>query len=609
MKFKKWLMAFIGGLLLIGMLLGGFNMIVDPFGVFGDKVLKWDSYNMVNNPRVAKIAYLDEHHEEYDSYIIGGSKSSSISPELLNKYYGDASFYSMMMYGGDFHDYEKTLYHLIDNYEVKNIVLHMSLQEIGHFHEEATDFKQSLHAKVTDEPLLPFYLKYLWLNPAYGYDKLAGFGENAIDPMAYSQIIPETGVYNKVERDKEDIDNLDEFWQNNPNFELPIGKVEGQAIDQNVESLKRMKEYAEEHGATFTFITGATYKSELQKYNMEELKEYWVKLAEVTDFWDFSGYTSMSNDPRYYYDSMHYRNSVGEMMLGYIYDDPEVYVPEEFGHYTTKDNVEEHIEKVFTPPAHITAEDGDGVNVPVLMYHHIAEDPSLLNWMIISPEKFRQDMTAIKEAGFNPIHLKDLAAYVNGEGELPEKPVVITFDDGYLSNYQYAYPVLKELNMKATIFMIGWSAGRDTHRIEGADFYPHFTWQQAQEMHASGLIELQNHSFDMHEGNDAERFAALPKEGETTGDYARAFMGDTLKIEEQIEQNVGNDVFAYAYPYGEYVLQTEQMLKDLDYDVTLSVNSGMNTIRRGDPSSLFALKRINAGTEISSSKLVEMLSE
>lgn len=609
MKFKKWLSAFLIGLFAAGGLVALFNVVVDPFGVFGDKVLDWDSYNMVNNPRVAKIAYLDEHHEMYDSFVIGGSKSSSISPELLNGYYGDASFYSMMMYGGDFHDYEKTLYYLIDQYEVENIVLHMSLQEIGHFHEEATDFKQSLHAKAAQEPLLPFYLRYLLLNPTYGYEKLEGFGKHQIDSSEYSQFIPETGVYNKEERDQEVIKDVDSFMENNPNFEIPIGQIEGVAIDRNVDALERMKDYAEQHGATFTMITGATYQSELRKYNRDELKEYWMKLAEVTDFWDFSGYTSISGDPRYYYDSMHYRNNVGEMMLGYIFDDPSVYVPKDFGHYTTKENVEEHAEKIFDPPQAMTGSTDEAIKVPILMYHHISEDPALHNSMIVSPEKFEGDMAAIKEAGFNTVHLQELVDYVYEGAELPENPLVVTFDDGYLSNYEYAYPALKELDMKATIFMIGWSVGRDKHRIEGAKFYPHFTWEQAKEMHESGHMELQSHSFDLHEDKEAARYASLPSALESTGEYAQAFKEDILYLQNEMEKNIGNEIFAYAYPYGEYELQTLQMLKELDYTVTLTVDGGINEIKRGEPASLYELKRINVGSSLPSSDLVNVLGD
>lgn len=351
MQFCKWILKFGLALVIAGLLLCGLNVVVDPFGVFGDRILKWYSYDMVNNPRVAKIGYLDQYHDNYDSFIIGGSKSSSISPALLNKYYGDASFYSMLMYGGDFHDYEKTLYYIVDHYHPKNIVLHMSLQEIGHYHETRDEIKKSMHAKVMKESQFLFYLKYLTLNPVYAYEKLEAYGKRAIDSFEYSQIIPESGVYNKVRRDAEDLSDLDKYLEANPQFKHGFGKIETVALDKNVESLRRMKEYCEERDISFMMITGATYTLEMKSYNLEDLKEYWAKLASVTDFWDFTGFTPVSDEPRNFYDVMHYRNPIGVMMLGYIFNDPNVEVPTGFGHYTTKDNVAAHAEKVFTKPS------------------------------------------------------------------------------------------------------------------------------------------------------------------------------------------------------------------------------------------------------------------
>ena len=605
MKFKKWIAAFIGGLILSTSIIAGLNYLIDPFGVFGDKLMKWDEYNIVNNPRVAKIGYLDRNHEKYDSYLLGGSKSSSISPTKLNEYYGDASFYSLLMYGGDFHDYEKQMRYVIDNFEVKNIVLHISLQEIGHYNETPTDFKQSLHAKVLDESLLKFYTKYLFLNPTYSLDKIQGKAENKIDPMAYSSINVETGVYNKTVRDQEDVTDLDTFWANNPNFELPVAPYSSEAMDKNVATLKRMKEYAEANGATFRVITGATYLTELNRYNLEDVKVYWKKLAEVTDFWDFTGYTSVTDNPRYYYDNFHYRNSVGDMMLGYVFNDPDVYVPDNFGHYTTIENVEEHAEKVFTNP--YTFINGESVNVPIVVYHHISEDKARHNTLTISPEKFESDLVAIKEAGYTTVTFKDLENYVNEGTPLPEKPIVLTFDDGYLSNYDYAYPLLQKYNMKATIFMIGWSTGRTTHRIEGAKFDPHFTYEQAKEMYDSGLVDLHNHSYDMHEGETAERYGALPKADENTAQYEQAFKSDLLKNDQLIEENIGNEVFAFSYPYGKYTVQSEQMLKDIGYTVSLTVKEGINVIKRGDATTLYGLKRINSGSDLSSAGLIERI--
>ena len=161
--------------------------------------------------------------------------------------------------------------------------------------------------------------------------------------------------------------------------------------------------------------------------------------------------------------------------------------------------------------------------------------------------------------------------------------------------------------MKAAIFMIGWSVSRETHRIEGAKFYPHFSWDQAKEMHETGLIELQSHSFDMHEGLEADRYASLPADQESTGEYAQAFKEDLLYLENEMESNIGNRVFAYSYPYGEYELQTVQMVKELGYTVTLTVAEGINEIKRGDPASLYELKRINVGSSLPGSDLVNIL--
>jgi len=113
MKPIKWFKYVIITALVSCILIFGFNFILDPFGVFGDKFLNFYAYNMNNNPRVAKIAYLETHHEAYNSYIIGGSKSSSLSPTLLNNYFEGSSFYNMLMYGGDFYDYEKTIHNQV----------------------------------------------------------------------------------------------------------------------------------------------------------------------------------------------------------------------------------------------------------------------------------------------------------------------------------------------------------------------------------------------------------------------------------------------------------------------------------------------------------------
>ena len=77
--------------------------------------------------------------------------------------------------------------------------------------------------------------------------------------------------------------------------------------------------------------------------------------------------------------------------------------------------------------------------------------------------------------------------------------MIVTFDDGYSSFYELAFPILKELSIQATVFPIGVSVGKDTYKDTGISIIPHFNWQQAQEMASSGLVSIQSHSYDMHQ--------------------------------------------------------------------------------------------------------------
>lgn len=133
----------------------------------------------------------------------------------------------------------------------------------------------------------------------------------------------------------------------------------------------------------------------------------------------------------------------------------------------------------------------DTVSVPILLYHNIADyipgepyDASLN----IPAFTFERHMKAVLNAGYTPITYEMYYRYETEGVPLPEKPILITFDDGYLSNYLYAYPILKKLNIKATIFVI------TDRRGKALSANPHFSWNQAKEMVDSGIIDIQSHT-------------------------------------------------------------------------------------------------------------------
>lgn len=210
-------------------------------------------------------------------------------------------------------------------------------------------------------------------------------------------------------------------------------------------------------------------------------------------------------------------------------------------------------------------------NIPVLLYHSVK--PELTDTdnqsMVVSTENFEKDLMYLNEKGYNTISLLELAeAYENPKIKLPKKPILITFDDGYIDNYHYAYPLLKKYNSKASIFTIVWSVGRDRFILNDNPINPHFTWEQGKEMIDSGLIELGSHTFDMHSpegisyGYENPCGLGLSQiEGESEEDYYNRILEDIQKSKEIMEENLGVEVNSLAYPYGLY---NETVIKVLD---------------------------------------------
>lgn len=608
MKFSKFIITFAASTAVFAAITAGFNIAVDPFGVFGDKIYDWYAYDMTQNPRIAKIAYLDKHHDEYDSYIIGSSKTSSYSVDKLNEYTG-AKFYNMIMYGGDLYDAEKTAEYIINNYEVKNIILNIGIEEMYKYDYEDDPTKGNLHAKVDNKNLPLFYLKYAFLNPQYSIDKINAMARRDYLPTADDVFIPETGVYNKSVRDVEHISDMSDYMDSNPNFYVyRVDNRDGSQADKAVESVRRVKELCESRGINFKLIASPLYDTEIEDYNYDDLCSYWQKLADITDIYDFTGYSPISLDARYFYDDAHFRNSVGDMVLATIFGDSNAYIPENFGHITTSENAYEYAQTVFHKPTD-SADTQYTKNVPILMYHAFGEeDPN--NGMIISAERFESQIKALTENGYTPISFEELRNYVFTNAELPEKPIVITLDDGYLSNYEIAYPILQKYNCKATIFAVGVTVGSSTYKDSGKEIFPHFSYEQAREMEQSGLIDVQSHTFDMHqvEGIDSPyRDGAVKLKGESDRDFAERFAADLEKSKSEIEQNVGNSVFALSFPKGIHSTLTDAVSRQCGFDITVTVNEGTNTIIKGLPQSLYSLNRIGMYTHLDADGLINLL--
>lgn len=603
----KWLIMFVSTVLIIAVLLCGFNILTDPFGVFGDPIMDWYSYNVTNNPRAAKIAYLDEHYAEYDSYIIGCSSTSSFPVDAFNEYL-DANFYNLIMYGADMLDVEQTVDYIIENYTVENIVLNVYIDNGVYYGDEPNKYTHSMHPNVDGTSKLEYYSRFLLLNPEYGISKIKAYREESWLSQSYDIFDVETGAYDKRRRDVEPISDISAYHKAYPVFaNYPTASYTMPYTKECMESVANIVKVCENNGVNLIVVTAPVYADWLKYFDMNDVKNFYSSLAEVTDYWDFS-YSSVSFEERYFYDSTHFRNNVGYMAAARIFDDSSIYIPSDFGHYVTAENVNDYM--VAYPYASALPEEKMSAQVPIIMYHNITDDGA--GDMDISEAEFEEHLKRLKSEGYTAVTFDMLYDYVTHGTDLPEKPVLITFDDGYMSNYERAYPLLRKYDMCATVFVIGSSVGKDTYKDTDHAITPHFNEEAMWEMIDSGVISIGSHTYDMHQAEAYEdgiaRTTMASLAGESEAEYIEAIRSDVACSKDQLRNITGEEVRILSLPQGYYNDNILAVLREEGIVMSISTDWGVATVVKGLEQSLYAMKRIGADN-MTADQLMEQISK
>ena len=220
-----------------------------------------------------------------------------------------------------------------------------------------------------------------------------------------------------------------------------------------------------------------------------------------------------------------------------------------------------------------------GFNVPVLMYHEFVTQSDLdsgvaFDEYAIWKNEFENDLVWLKANGYTTITSEELLSYMKGDATPPQKPIILTIDDGKYGVYKNAYPLLKKYNMKAVLSVIGYEIDTATanpdKRSESAA--PYCTWSEIGEMSKSGFVEIISHTQTMHYFNHDGRQGANVAEGETADKYLSAAQSDFIKINKSIKNATGKPTVAMAYPYS----------KRSDVSDTAWLESGYKILYSGD---------------------------
>lgn len=201
--------------------------------------------------------------------------------------------------------------------------------------------------------------------------------------------------------------------------------------------------------------------------------------------------------------------------------------------------------------------------VPVLMYHHFTDDGNV-NSPTVDKKDFERQMFYLYENGYTTIHLRQLGDFIDGKIKLPAKTVVITMDDGYRSNYEIAYPILKKYSMKATQFPIVSNISSSSEFTTGSPRLPHCSEAEMKEMR--DVFDFQSHTWNIHSLTEKKQSLLLETpSADVEKDFTKA--NTTLFM-------MGYSPIAFSYPYGAYNDSIKNHLKSKGIHLAVTVRPG-----------------------------------
>ncbi|APC40442.1 polysaccharide deacetylase family protein [Clostridium estertheticum] len=217
---------------------------------------------------------------------------------------------------------------------------------------------------------------------------------------------------------------------------------------------------------------------------------------------------------------------------------------------------------------HKSVDSLENKKIPILMYHSISYEKE--NILRVPKEKFRNQMKYLKDNNYTTLTLDELYSYMKTGKDLPSKPIVITFDDGYKDNYTNAYPILKKFKLKATIFVITNTIDHEKDYLTSAEI----------KLMDSNNIRIESHT-SSHEHLDQISYV----------DNLNTMKTSKIKLEKILNKKIDY----IAYPYGGYTPNTIKAAKQSGYKLAFSTEFGL--IDKSD--NIYSLGRIFVNSNFS----------
>lgn len=234
--------------------------------------------------------------------------------------------------------------------------------------------------------------------------------------------------------------------------------------------------------------------------------------------------------------------------------------------------------------------------VPVLMYHSVCK--TNVCEYVISPDRLRSDFAYIKEKGYTTVFVHDILDYCDGKTDLPPKPIVISFDDGFYNNAYYAEKIAAEFGMKITVSVVGSYVQKEEGERKRSPVYSYLNSDEITAMYKRGRVEFANHTYDMHHASKLRK-GVRKRADESTEAYAAALTADSERCRNIVRRACGYVMDVFTYPFGCYSKETPSILQDLGYRAILTCKGGVNVFYKGKTDGLRTIMRYNRSGTLS----------
>ena len=336
---KRWVLSWLALVFAAMASNAAVNYVVDPFGIFRSSFFP---YQFQINERYLKIEHLKAHHQRYDTYLFGSSRIGTMQPDVVQKYLPGSSVYNFTLASGNIYEYLLHLeYFLNQGFTVKNLLIQIDIENMARYGAHDSDNLRRLHPDVTGESEYLYLAHYL---VEFFPKNIRRKIRNNLERHDYLEYdLEDGGAWTRREKEERMREDCCRYVANEASFHVKRERrIRASDLEETVAAVKRIRKLCRDNGINLYLFTMAQNAHTMDTFKVDAYLAFLGALAKTGSYFDFSGYNSVTTNDCNYYEWSHYRPKVARWIAARIFHDSSVDVPNDFGVWVTRENIERH---------------------------------------------------------------------------------------------------------------------------------------------------------------------------------------------------------------------------------------------------------------------------